>query len=181
MSDLMTIIPQAVPADLAFPDWLATLKTLAGIRRNIDWVIGDWLRIGQERFPEQIQMELLGGELGMSPKRLKRVVDISAKFPSHVRDETLSIEHHAHVADLPRPEQMELLSKAKREHWSDDDMRKQAISRKVESGLVQTMTQADYEQHALMSLQHAYNRAPRHIRIEFIEAATEANGGEVDL
>ncbi|GLT02867.1 hypothetical protein GCM10007897_42930 [Sphingobium jiangsuense] len=175
----ITVAPEP-PA--GFSDWVETGRTLAAKRRNVDWEIADWMGEGQEKgFLTQAGFDFLSERLCIAPKRLKDIAKAAAAFPRHVRDETLSIEHHAHVADLPRPEQMELLSKAKREHWSDDDMRKQAISRKVESGLVQTMTQADYEQHALMSLQHAYNRAPRHIRIEFIEAATEANGGEVDL
>jgi len=169
-----------IPDDLSFSDWLETLKALAGQRRNVDWMLGDWLRIGQERFPEQIEMELLGGELGMSPKRLKRVVDTSAKFPAHVRDETLSIEHHAYVADLPRDEQLELLTTAKREHWSDDDVRKQVISRKVRLGLVDMLSPDEHDHHCLMQLQHAWNRASQSVRSDFLELANDAKGGIID-
>lgn len=181
MNQLVAIaVNPNVPDDLTFADWIETLKTLAGQRRNVDWMLGDWLRIGQERFPEQIQMELLGGELGMSPKRLKTAVNVSSKFPAHARDETLSIEHHAHVVDLPREEQLDLLTKARREHWSDDHMRKEVISRKVTIGMADVLSAEEYDQHSLMSLQHAWNRASTDVRSDFLELATQANGGVID-
>lgn len=162
--------------------WVEEGRSLAARRRNVDWELADWMHAGQEKgFLDQTSFDFLSESLGIAPKRLKDITKVVKAFPAHARDKTLSIEHHAHVADLPRPEQMELLTKARQEHWSDDDIRKQAISRRVEAGLVETMSAADAEHHALMSMQHAYNRAPRHLRIEFVEAAVEANGGEVDL
>lgn len=170
----------AVPADLSYDDWLSQLRDLAHQRRNVDWMIGDCLRVGLERFPEQVEMALLGGELGIAPKRLKLAVEVSGKFPAHARDETLSIEHHAHVANLPRAEQMELLGQAKREHWSDDDLRKQTISHKVHHGHAQMLSADEYDDHCRMALQHAWNRASANVRSDFLEMATDAKGGVID-
>ena len=162
--------------------WIEEGRALAARRRDVDWEIADWMVAGQAQgYIDQAGFDFLSSSLGIAPKRLKDIAKAAIAFPVHLRDSALSIEHHAHVADLPRGEQMELLSQAKREHWSDDDLRKQAITHKVGHGHVQLMSQQDWEHHSLMTLQHAWNNAPPHIRADFLEEANGAKGGVIDL
>lgn len=73
----------ALPETTSFPDWLSTGRALANSKRNIDWLIGDWLNFGKARFPEQIEMAI--AELGEDPRRLKRIETTVAAFPPHKR------------------------------------------------------------------------------------------------
>lgn len=162
-------------------DWLETGRALAARRRDVDWALADWMAEGQVLgYLSQASFDFLSENLGIGSTRLKVIAKAATAFPVHLRDAALSIEHHAHVADLPRVEQLELLQQAKREHWSDDDLRKHAITHKVSNGHVQLMSAQDWEHHALMALQHAWNNAPGQVREDFLEMANEADGGVID-
>jgi hypothetical protein len=55
----------SLPSAMLYPDWIATGRALANSKRNIDWLIGDWLSFGRTHFPEQIEMAL--ADLGEDP------------------------------------------------------------------------------------------------------------------
>ncbi|WP_347271649.1 hypothetical protein [Rhizorhabdus histidinilytica] len=173
------IVPVADPARDA---WLDAGRTLAAERRDVDWRLGDWMLEGREKgYLDQAGFDFLSDNLGIAPKRLKVITRAAETFPRHLRDETLTIEHHAYVADLPRDEQMHLLGQARREHWNDDDLRKHVINHKVRTGRVDSLSGEEWDHHALVALQHAWNRANPHVRAEFLEMAQEANGGVIDV
>lgn len=161
--------------------WIETGRALAARRRDVDWEIADWMVAGQAQgYIDQAGFDFLSCSLGIAPKRLKDIAKAAIAFPVHLRDSALSIEHHAHVADLPRGEQMELLSQAKREHWSDDDLRKQAITHKVGHGHVSMLSQDEWDEHCRMALQHAWNRASPTVREDFAEQIKESHLGVID-
>lgn len=173
--------PNVPVADPARDAWLDAGRTLAAERRDVDWRLGDWMLEGREKgYLDQAGFDFLSDNLGIAPKRLKVITRAAETFPRHLRDETLTIEHHAYVADLPRTDQVELLTQARREHWDDNEMRKHVISHKVRTGLVDRLTTDEWDHHALMGLQHAWNRASVSVRQEFMEMAKEANWGVID-
>lgn len=161
--------------------WIADGRALAAERRDVDWRLADWMITGQSYgFIDQAGFDFLSESLGIGPKRLKDIAKAATAFPAHLRDSALSIEHHAHVADLPRAEQLELLGQAKREHWSDDDLRKQAITHKVGHGHVSMLSQDEWDEHCRMALQHAWNRANPTVREDFAEQIKESHLGIID-
>lgn len=162
--------------------WLTTGRDLAAQRRNVDWQLGDWLIEGQEKgFLDQTSFDFLSDNLGIAPKRLKTITKAVEAFPAHLRDTALTIEHHAHVADLPRDEQLDLLKQAREAHWNDDDLRKQVISHRANAGRFDTLSAEEWDDHAMVSLQHAWNRASKKVRLDFLELANDANGGVIDV
>lgn len=162
-------------------DWLARGRTLATQRRDVDWALGDWLTDGRAAgYLDQTGFDFIADELGLSPKRLK-LIEKAANIPASHRDTTLSIEHHAHVADLAAPEQLDMLKQAKAGHWSDDDLRKKVITLKASTGRIDAMSAEEWADHSMVAMQHAWNRAPREMRLEFYEMAGEANGGVIDV
>ena len=122
----------ALPETTSFPEWLSTGRALANSKRNIDWLIGDWLNFGKVHFPEQIEMAI--AELGEDPRRLKRIETTVAAFPPHKRDGALSFDHHAHVADMPQQEALPLLKAAHQANWTARQLRVEAMLRKCEIG-----------------------------------------------
>ena len=130
-------------------------------------------------FLTQAGFDFLADNLGIGPARLK-VISKAAAIPAHLRDTSLTVEHHAHVADLPAPEQMELLTQAKLQHWSDDDLRKQAITHKVNHGHAAMLSQDEYDEHCRLALQHAWNRASPTVRGDFAEMIAASHMGIID-
>lgn len=162
-----------------FEDWVAIGRDLSTQRRNVDWMIGDWLAVGQERFADQVEFEFLADQLGIAPKRLKTVASTAAAFPAHLRDETLSIDHHACVASLPAEQRLEVLTRAHAEHLTPEETRIEAVKlRPPTQGAI--FVDEDWQHAQLMDLQRAWNRADPSVRTDFMELANEARGGVID-
>jgi hypothetical protein len=177
MNAVAVIEAAVTPAE----EWIDRGRTLAAKRRDVDWAIADWMVEGKAAgHLDQAGFDFLADNLGIGPAKLK-LIHKAAAIPAHLRDTSLTVEHHAHVAELPVQEQIELLTEAKRQHWSDDDLRKQTISRRAQIGGYEMLTPEEWEYHSLMAMQHAWNRAPKQARIDFLEIATKANGGLIDV
>ena len=167
---------EAAPIDA----WVDRGRSLASQRRDVDWAIADWMNEGKDAgFLTQAGFDLLSENLGIAPAKLK-MIHKAAAIPAHLRDTSLTVEHHAHVAELPAQEQMELLTEAKRQHWSDDALRKQAISRKVETGCAAMLSPDEWDDHCRVQLQHAWNRASVAVREDFAELIAESHMGVID-
>lgn len=164
-----------------FEAWVSAGRDLALERRSVDWRLADWMVDGREKgFLNQAGFDFLADNLGIAPKRLKVITKAADSFPPPLRDAALSIEHHALVADLPRDEQMDLLKQAKAGHWNDEQLRKQVITHRVQTGLIDRIPQDEWDEHLLTELQRTWNRASATVRQEFLEMAQEADGGLID-
>jgi hypothetical protein len=161
-------------------EWIDRGRTLAAQRRDVDWAIADWMVEGKAAgHLDQAGFDFLADNLGIGPAKLK-LIHKAAAIPAHLRDTSLTVEHHAHVAELPVQEQIELLTEAKRQHWSDDDLRKQTITRKVETGRAAMLSPDEWDDHCRMQLQHAWNRASPSVREDFAELIAASNMGVID-
>jgi hypothetical protein len=168
----------ALPDDLAFEDWVSLGRDLANQRRNVDWMLGDWLAQGRERFADQIQFDFLADALGIAPKRLRTAAEVAQHFPPAARDETLSIEHHAHVAALPSTEALTILKKAKEQHLTPEETRIEAV--KCRAIIEPPLIRDDPEYDQLIAISRAWNRANASVREQFMDLANEANLGVID-
>lgn len=168
----------SLPSAMLYPDWIATGRELANIKRNIDWLIGDWLSFGRVHFPEQIEMAI--ADLGEDPKRIKRIETTVTAFPPSRRDASLSFDHHAHVADMPTQEALPLLKAAHDANWTARQLRVEAMLRKCEIG--QNLPRDDDPDHDhLLALSRAWNRAPGNVREEFADMIAESHMGVIDV
>lgn len=168
----------SLPSAMLYPDWIATGRALANSKRNIDWLIGDWLSFGRVHFPEQIEMAI--ADLGEDPKRIKRIETTVTAFPPSRRDASLSFDHHAHVADMPTQEALPLLKAAHDANWTARQLRVEAMLRKCEIG--QNLPRDDDPDHDhLLALSRAWNRAPGNVREEFADMIAESHMGVIDV
>lgn len=176
MNAVAVIEAAATPAE----EWIDRGRTLAAKRRDVDWAIADWMVEGKAAgHLDQAGFDFLADNLGIGPAKLK-LIHKAAAIPAHLRDTSLTVEHHAHVAELPVQEQIELLTEAKRQHWSDDDLRKQTITRKVETGRAAMLSPDEWDDHCRMQLQHAWNRASVSVREDFAELIAASHMGVID-
>lgn len=178
MNALAVIERAAVPAD--FTAWLSTGRDLLAERNAIDWRLGDWLAEGRETFGNQAAFDFLADELGIAPKQLKSAVKVATAFPPHMRDTALTFQHHEAVATLPTVDALEVLKSAKTQHLDTRETRIEAVRRKVEIGQTTLLPDDDWDHHALMAITRAWNRAPEHVRSEFLELTAEAELGDID-
>lgn len=165
----VTVIEAATPP-AEFNSWVDTGRNLASERHNLDWRTGEWLHEGKQAgYVDQVGMDFLADNLGTSPKRLKAIAQAFEAFPPHMRDPSLSIEHHAAVAAIPDNQgRLELLHTAKREHWTPEQTRHEAA--KARTAPERT------DESPLESFLRHWNRLPRAVRIEAAEMIAEANG-----
>lgn len=171
----------ALPDDLHYPGWLEVGRGLAASKRNMDWLIGDWVGFGREHFPEQIALDLpMLAEAAGDHASLKRIEKTVAAFPSHMRDASLSFEHHANVADLPGEDRLDLLRKAHAEKLSAKQIKVEATMRRISNGQQAMWKDEDIDYTELMSIVRAWNSARPHIREQFLDLAAPAKTGIIE-
>lgn len=164
---------------VGFADWLAAGKRLLESRDAVEWQLADWLATGRETFGNQAAFDFLADELGIAPQRLKASVKTASTFPPHLRDRSLTFEHHESVANLPTPDALAVLKAAREQHWDDKETRVAAVRRRAEIA-PSLIPEEDWEQTELLALTRAWNRARSSVRAEFFEMAEEAEGGVID-
>ncbi|MEV4020563.1 LmbU family transcriptional regulator [Nonomuraea angiospora] len=109
--------------------------------------MGDWLVYGAEYFPDRYRIAL--AKTSLSYKTLRNYAWVARKFPMSRRRDTLSLQHHAEVAALPRAEtegcpQSKLRKEiqASRAHAQDSGQARATISVEVSSAQEQRWTAA---------------------------------------
>jgi hypothetical protein len=168
----------ALPNAMSYDQWLELGRDIAHKRRSIDWMVGDWITFGREHFPEQIQ-EALPGFLD-DDRAIRRIEKTVKAFPPHMRDASLSFDHHAHVADMPTQEALPLLKRASSERITARNFRIVAMLRKVETSQI-LPREEDAEDDALMAMVRAWNRAPHIAREDFAIMVRESQGGLIEF
>lgn len=168
----------ALSEDTPYSDWLELGQNLASQKRNLDWLIGDWINFGRQRFPEQIELALTSA--GIEPTQVKRIEKTVKAFPPHLRSEKLSFDHHAHLADLPTQEALPMLKTAEQQNIDARALRIEAMLRKVEIGQI-LPREDDAEDDALLACVRAWNRAPLNVRDDFSEMIRESNKGVIEF
>jgi hypothetical protein len=184
MNALAIIPPDAVqvalPETTTIADWRDLGRDLFAQRRQVDWLLADWIATGIDRFGDQLELALIGGDLGVDPKFLTIAAKTAAAFPRSQRDAALTLEHHAHVAGLPTEERLSVLKRAHEEHWTPKQTRVEVLKRKVAIGQTAIFSDNDYEYHELMAITRAWNRARPSVRQGFVDLVAEAELGDID-
>lgn len=162
----------------SFDAWLSAGRTLATRKRDLDWEMADWIAYGREHFPQQITLAL--GDMAEDPQRIRRLEKTARAFPPHMRDQTLTFDHHAHLADIPAQEALPLLKQAREEKLTPRQLRIEAMMHKVDSGLI-LPREDDPEDDAILALVRAWNRAPLPAREDFAELVADSGYGLIDF
>lgn len=171
-------IIEAAPA-VSQTDWIARGKALAEQRREVDWRLADWMSEGRDAgYITQAGFDFLSGELGLAPKRLKDALKAATVFPPSQRDTSLTIEHHAVVAALPKDEAMSLLSRAAKERAQVQDLKEAVTQWRYSHG---HLFEDDDKDTTLCTLiVRAWNRATPEARQSFMELAANVGTGIID-
>ena len=173
-ADAMTLV---MPDDTPLPEWINVGRTLATRKRNIDWLIGDWIAHGRSHFPDQIELGLEA--VSDDPKRIARIEKTVAAFPAHMRVAKLSFDHHAKVADMPSQEALPLLQLAVSEKLGASRLGTLAMLRKIDIGQ-NIARDVDPEYDHIIAMARLWNKAPVDARQEFADMIAECHLGTIN-
>lgn len=102
-------------------EWASAGRRLGTVGRCIQWLIGDWIAYGNERFGERYARA--SKITGYDPQTLMNMVYVASRFDFSRRRENLSWSHHETLAALAPDEQEGWLDRAEQHRWSVSDLR----------------------------------------------------------
>ena len=168
-----------LPATATFEQWSDAGRQLRRGARTINWLIGDWLIAGSERFGDRARSEALA-IFRSDVERFDPIVRTCRRFPSDRRHEALSFGHHLAVMAVPDDGEADrLLAEAEAARITAAALKAQV--RVAQDRQVPMLPDDDPEDTAMRLIAQAWNRAPRAARESFLELAEEAELGVIDL
>ena len=102
----------------SFEDWLAFGQSLNSVSEGIQWMIGDWIAVGVEEFPEQAHESVADVLRGFDPAALSVNRRVAERFDRSERWPQLTWSHHHRVVHFPVKERNRLLELAATRKWS---------------------------------------------------------------
>lgn len=107
--------------ELGLREWAEVGRRIGSVGRNIQWLLGDWIAYGNEKFGERYARA--SKISGYDPQTLMNMVYVATHFPASRRRENLSWSHHEALAALGPEDQERWLEQAVEHRWSVSDLR----------------------------------------------------------
>ncbi len=167
----------ALPEDASFEEWVRTGHSLIANRRQADWMLADWWRIGQQQHRDEPQFKLIAEHDGADPKRLTAMARVAEAFPPHLRAANVSFEVHREIAALDPTDRLEMIVRASNERWNERVAHSRVVEHKYEQGTL--LPDDDPEYRSAVEIIRAWNRSPKEARRYFMDLATSATLGVI--
>jgi len=115
--------------DVPFEIWEEYGKGLARVEAALQWVIGDWVNYGEERYGDRFSQAL---EIwpGVENESVRVYAWVANRAVTRVT--SLSWTHHRLVASMEYEDQERWLKDAERENWSCRQLREQIAAERPE-------------------------------------------------
>jgi hypothetical protein len=125
-------------------EWAEVGRRIGSVGRNIQWLIGDWIAYGNQKFGERYARA--SKISGYDPQTLMNMVYVATRFAVSRRRENLSWSHHETLAALDPMEQDRWLDQAALHRWSVADLRAMLRVSRRELGESSGQVEAGVEQ-----------------------------------
>ena len=109
------------PESHSYELYLHMGKALGNYNRRMQWVIGDWINLVEDIFPDRYSQACEA--TGLSKQTVMNRASICRKIPENRRRDGVPFSVHAEVAYLEPKEREHWLDKAKTEGWDRDELR----------------------------------------------------------
>lgn len=162
----------ALPTGTTIDVWWSQCEDLFQQRRQLDWMIADWVAAGAERYGAQACFDFAAEKLSLDPKELRSSVKVAGAFPPSHRAADVPFEVHAYIAQLPQERRLETLQRASAEHWGVKQVREVVVTHRQEAAMFED---EDRETRLAVEIIRAWNRAPVESRRYFWELAAKAD------
>jgi hypothetical protein len=168
-----------LPTTETFADWQALGRRLCMGARAINWLIGDWLIDGAERFGDKARDEAQT-IFRSDVDRFDPILKTCRRFPEPKRHAALTFGHHLAVMSIDDDTEAEtLLSKAETERMTTAALK--AEVKVIRSHARLPIEDDDPVDTAMRRIVQAWNLASREARQMFIELAQESHMGVIEL
>lgn len=123
------------PENVPYEDYLEMGKLFGIANRQIQWVVGDWLNLVRDIYPDRYSQAM--EVTGLAKQTLINRASICDRIPYERRRDGLHFSVHAEVAYLPPKEREKWLNLAWKNDWDRDTLREhRRAARELESGPV---------------------------------------------
>lgn len=102
-------------------EWATAGRRIGAVGRNIQWLLGDWIAYGNQKFGERYARA--SKITGYDTQTLMNMVYVASRFEISRRREDLSWSHHETLASLEPDEQDRWLDQAIADRWAVSDLR----------------------------------------------------------
>lgn len=170
----------SLPRTETFDDWRDLGRRLCMGARAMNWLIGDWLIEGSERFGEKAREE--AQEIFRSDvARFDPIVRTCRRFPQSKRRAALTFGHHLAVTSIDDHHQAERVLDEAEETGATVAMVKAKVRVLTEGERLPGMDDDDPVDASYRRIVQAWNLAGHQARRDFIEAASESHMGMIEL
>jgi len=171
----------SLPRTETFEDWRELGRRLCLGARHINWLIGDWLIDGAERFGEQARDEAQA-IFRSDVARFDPIVKTCRRFPEPKRHEGLTFGHHLAVAAIEDDAEAEKVLHEAEATGATVAMVKAIVRvHSTAASLPGVVEDDDPVDTAYRRIVQAWNVAPRASRELFAESMAESHLGVIDL
>lgn len=167
-----------LPAATSFEDWSNLGRKLCAGARFMNWIIGDWLIEGSERFGDKAREEA-NVIFRSDVERFDPIIRTCRAFPEDTRHAALTFAHHQAVIGMPIEQAHELLTAAESDRLTTAQLKAEVKVRTFRQPRL--LEDDDPEDTEMRRIVHAWNLASRPARQAFIELAQESHMGVIPL
>lgn len=169
-----------LPVAETFDDWRDLGRRLCLGARAVNWLIGDWLIDGAERFGERARDE--AQEIFRSDvARFDPIVKTCRRFPEPKRHKALTFGHHLAVAAIEDDAEADKLLSDAEQSGATVAMLKAAVRVATAVNRLPGLEDDDPVDRSYRHIVQAWNLASREARELFVEAAAESHLGVIEL
>lgn len=122
------------PLKHSFEDYLEIGRLLGNQNRRLQWVIGDWLNLVEDIFPDRYSQAI--EVTGLSYGTLMNRASICRHIPEAGRKQGVGFSIHADVAYLKPKEREKWLSRVVKNDWTREILREHKRAEEGESSVV---------------------------------------------
>lgn len=170
----------SLPQTETFEDWTALGRRLCMGARAMNWLIGDWLIEGSERFGEKAREEAVT-IFRSDVARFDPIVKTCRRFPEERRRPALTFGHHLAVAPIEDDGEAERLLEQAETERATVAMLKANVRVITAARALPGFEDDDPVDAAMRKIVQAWNLASRAARQEFIELVQESDMGVIEL
>lgn len=116
-----TEVSWSPPKNLTWDQWESIGNTLQVVNGAVNWWIGDWLNVGEQKWGETYTQAI--DVTDSSIETLKKRKAVSERVAKEIRSPKLSWTHHFYVAYLPEGERGPLLAMAEELELSSRELK----------------------------------------------------------
>lgn len=170
----------SLPVTPTFEDWRDLGRRLCMGARAVNWLIGDWLIDGAERFGEKARAEAQS-IFRSDVARFDPILRTCRRFPREKRHESLTFGHHLAVSVVDDDIEAEKLLEQAEQTGATVAMLRATVRVTSATSYLPGLDDDDPVDTAMRRIVQAWNLAGKAARQDFVELLKDSDMGVIEL